>query len=39
MKQDLVDMEEPGLIDGRMGFNASLLTPFFQAMGSVRCQP
>jgi len=39
MKQDLVDMEEPGLIDGRMGFNASLLTPFFQAMGSVRCEP
>jgi hypothetical protein len=39
MKQDLVDMEEPGLIDGRQGFNASLLTPFFQAMGTVRGEP
>jgi hypothetical protein len=38
-KQALVDEGKQGLIDGRMGFNASLLTPFFQAIGSVRCEP
>jgi hypothetical protein len=31
-KQDMVDMEEPYLIDGRIAFDADLLRPFIQAI-------
>lgn len=32
-KEDMVDMEEPELIDGRQGFTATLLQPFLQSLG------
>ena len=38
-KEDMVEMEEPNLIDGRHGFTAALLEPFLQSLAVATTDP